>query len=80
MTESRLTKLPVGKTARVTRIEGSGAVRQRLLEMGLVRGASVRFVRVAPLGDPIEIQLRGSHLSLRREDADRILVTQEAPG
>lgn len=55
----------------------SPAGRQRLQEMGLIRGAPVQFVRVAPLGDPIEIKVRGYHLSLRRQEAEAVIVDAE---
>ncbi len=49
-------------------------VRQRLLEMGLTKGITIKVVRVAPLGDPIEIELRGYHLSLRRKEAEAVMI------
>lgn len=54
----------------------SGDLRRRLLEMGFVSGTEVRIVRVAPLADPIEVVLHGYHLSLRRSEAETILVTR----
>ncbi len=53
------------------------SLRQRLLEMGLTKGSTIEFVRVAPLGDPIEIEIRGYRLSLRKEEAASILVAKE---
>lgn len=53
------------------------SIRQRLLEMGLTKGSTVEFVRVAPLADPIEIQVRGYRLSLRKQEAENILVAKE---
>jgi ferrous iron transport protein A len=76
MAAEPLSQLGPGQTGRVVRIEGSGTVRQRLQEMGLTRGASIRFVRAAPLGDPIEIHVRGYHLSLRRAEAEAVWVEQ----
>ena len=67
--------LPIGTTARVTGVSGSGAIARRLLEMGVVPGAPVRVIKAAPLGDPIEIRVRGYHLALRRTEARTILVT-----
>lgn len=58
--------LKVGETARVARISGEGALKQRLLDMGLTKGVELRVIKVAPLGDPIEISVRGYELSLRR--------------
>lgn len=69
-----LTVLPHGAVARVAAIEGSGACIQRLMEMGVVPGASISIVRSAPLGDPLQICLRNYHLALRSVDAERIKV------
>ena len=77
MTECLLTELTAGQSARVRRIEGAPAVRLRLQEMGLVRGTLLQFVRVAPLGDPIEIRVRGYSLSLRRQEADAVIVERQ---
>lgn len=72
-----LSRLNPGERATIHHISGGGsAARQRLLELGLVRGTAVEFVRTAPLGDPIEIRLRGYHLSLRREEAEAVLVVK----
>jgi ferrous iron transport protein A len=78
MAECTLTELAPGESGRIRRIEAQGAVRQRLQEMGLIRGTSIQFVRAAPLGDPIEIRLRGYHLSLRRQEADAVILEREA--
>jgi ferrous iron transport protein A len=75
MPELTLSALAPGETARVIRIEGSA--RQRLQEMGLIRGTTVQFIRAAPLGDPIEIRVRGYHLSLRRQEAEAVVVERE---
>jgi ferrous iron transport protein A len=72
MPELTLSGLAPGETARVVRVEG--AARQRLQEMGLIRGTVVQFVRAAPLGDPIEVRVRGYHLSLRRQEAEAVVV------
>ncbi len=69
-----LSALPVGAAAIIKAIQGSAATRQRLMELGLVVGTPIEMVRCAPLGDPIEIKIRGSHLTLRRHEADQILV------
>ncbi len=70
-----LDELPVGAWARVARVKGEGAIARRLMEMGVVPGALVRFVKAAPLGDPLEIRVRGYHLALRRSEAQTIIVT-----
>jgi Fe2+ transport system protein FeoA len=77
-----LADLPAGASARVERVEGSPAVVQRLQEMGLTPGVTVEVVRFAPLGDPMEIRLRGYLLSLRRGDARgvRLDARRPAPG
>jgi len=75
-----LDALPRGVEARVLRMEGSGPVAKRLMEMGIVPGAPVSVVRSAPLGDPIEIRVRGYHLALRRSEARTITVTSDAKG
>jgi ferrous iron transport protein A len=74
MPECSLSQLLPGQSARVLRLTGEAAARQRLQELGLVRGTSVQFVRAAPLGDPIEIRVRGYSLSLRRQEADAVIV------
>lgn len=67
-----LNDLPIGKSGRITAVGGEGPLRLRLLDMGLIPRTVVQVVKVAPLGDPIEILLRGYSLTLRREDASRI--------
>lgn len=74
MMPQKLSELVVGARARVARITVPGGARQRLLEMGLTPGAEFTLVRFAPLGDPLEIRLRGYHLSLRRQEAELIEV------
>jgi ferrous iron transport protein A len=69
-----LTSLSVGGGGMVSEINVPPAVRARLMEMGLIIGTPVELVRFAPLGDPVEIKVRGYHLSLRRHEAEQILV------
>ncbi|MDO4270823.1 MAG: ferrous iron transport protein A [Eubacteriales bacterium] len=69
-----LRNTPCGSTVTVRKIEGEGAVRRRIMDMGLTRGAEVFVRKVAPLGDPIEVTVRGYELSLRKADAEKILV------
>ncbi len=69
-----LREIPVGGTARVVRIHGEGAVKRRIMDMGITRGVEIRVRKVAPLGDPIEITVRGYELSLRKADAESIEV------
>ena len=69
-----LTALAVGASGVVARINVPAADRPRLMEMGLLNGTPVELVRFAPMGDPVEIRLRGYHLSLRRHEADQIWI------
>ena len=69
---SRLDELAVGAAGVVDGIDGDGAMFVRLLEMGFVPGTHVEVVKRAPFGDPLELQVRGYHVSLRREEARRI--------
>lgn len=69
-----LTSLAAGSAAAVVAINLPPADQPRLMEMGLLVGTTVELVRFAPLGDPVEIKVRGYHLSLRKHEADRILV------
>ena len=69
-----LAHLEVGSTAKITDITGETAISQRLLEMGVIPGTTVRVVKSAPFGDPLEIRVRNSHFALRRSEANSILV------
>ncbi|MFN2252294.1 MAG: ferrous iron transport protein A [Anaerolineae bacterium] len=73
--ETTLDQIPVGGEADVVRVGGHKAVKRRLMEMGLVRGERVRVQRVAPLGDPIELRVKGYDLALRRSEASAIVVS-----
>ena len=70
--------MAVGETAQVVRLHGTGALKRRVMDMGVTRGATIYIRKVAPLGDPIEITVRGYELSLRKEDADIIEVTESS--
>jgi ferrous iron transport protein A len=74
MTSQPLTALKIGAAGTVSEIKLRPDQRGRLLEMGLLVGTSVQLVRFAPLGDPVEIKVRGYHLTLRRHDAEQIWV------
>ena len=65
---------PVGKTVKVVRLHGEGAVRRRIMDMVLTKGERITIRKIAPLGDPIEITVRGYELSIRKADADMIEV------
>ena len=69
-----LKQVKIGGTAKVVKIHGEGALKRRIMDMGLTKGVEVRVRKVAPLGDPIEITVRGYELSLRKEDAETIEV------
>ena len=73
---SSLADVALGHTATVREVSGARAFRRRLLEMGLVPGVAVRVVTVAPLGDPIQIEVRGGQWSIRKIEAAQIAVTK----
>ena len=69
-----LREVPVGSRAKVVRIYGEGAVKRRIMDMGITKGVEISVRKVAPLCDPIEITVRGYELSLRKADAESIEV------
>ena len=69
-----LRTVKVGNTVHVTKISGSGAIKRRIMDMGITKGAELYIRKVAPLGDPVEVTVRGYELSLRKSDADMIEV------
>lgn len=69
-----LSHLQPGDEAKVLRVLAQGPIQQRLLEMGFIRGVHLKIEKLAPLGDPMELVIKGYHLSLRREEGDCILV------
>ena len=70
-----LTNMPIGESAKVTAVNGDNQITRRLMEMGVVPGASVRMVKSAPFGDPLEVRVRGYHLAMRKSEADQIEVS-----
>ncbi len=64
----------VGETVKVVRINGSGAIKRRIMDMGITKGVEIYVRKVAPLGDPVEINLRGYELSLRKADAEMVEI------
>ncbi|MDL2237139.1 ferrous iron transport protein A [Christensenellaceae bacterium OttesenSCG-928-K19] len=72
--ELSLKDTPVGSSVKVKRVSGEGAVKRRIMDMGITKGTDVYVRKLAPLGDPIEITVRGYELSLRGEDAKNIIV------
>lgn len=75
-----LAHLAVGRTARVTQVAARGGLRQRLLEMGLTIGQEVVVEGVAPLGDPLRVRVRGYSLTLRKNEAEAVLVEEDGNG
>ena len=71
---NNLKEVPIGGKARVVKIHGEGAVKRRIMDMGITKGVEIHVRKVAPLGDPIEITVRGYELSLRKADAESIEV------
>lgn len=69
-----LREVPVGSTVKVVKLHGEGAVKRRIMDMGITKGAQVSVRKVAPLGDPIELTVRGYELSLRKADAEMVEV------
>jgi ferrous iron transport protein A len=74
MQNKTLRQIKVGHTAKIAKVSGEGALKRRIQEMGLIKGTEVYVRKVAPLGDPIEVSVRGYELSLRKSDADLIEV------
>jgi Fe2+ transport system protein FeoA len=75
-----LDRLPIGERAIIAAVRGEGALRDRLLDMGLTPGTQVMMRKVAPMGDPMELHLRGYELTLRRSDAQNIDIEREEHG
>lgn len=74
ITMKTLRQAKVGDTVKVVKLHGEGAVKRRIMDMGLTRGVEVHIRKVAPLGDPIEVTVRGYELSLRKADAEMVEV------
>ena len=71
-----LKQAKIGETVKVVRLHGEGAVKRRIMDMGLTKGTEVYVRKVAPLGDPVEVTVRGYELSLRKADAEMVEVTE----
>ena len=69
-----LREAKIGETVKVTKLTGEGALKRRIMDMGITRGVDVYIRKVAPLGDPVEVTVRGYELSLRKSDAEMIEV------
>ncbi len=77
MSATPLDSLNEGEQGRITGLNGAPDVRRRLMEMGLTPGTLLRVVRFAPLGDPIDVEVRGYHLSLRKHEARQVLLLKQ---
>ncbi len=73
-----LNKLKVGQSGVITAVGGEGALRLRLLDMGLIPKTRIKVQKIAPMGDPMELHIRGYELTLRMEDAEKIEVEEDA--
>ena len=69
-----LKQATVGETVKVVKLHGEGAIKRRIMDMGLTKGVEVYVRKVAPLGDPVEVTVRGYELSLRKADAEMVVV------
>ena len=69
-----LKEIPCGESVKVTQLTGEGAVKRRIMDMGITKGIDIFVRKTAPLGDPVEVTVRGYELSLRKADAEMILV------
>ncbi len=74
MENGNLKNLEPGQKAKIAKISGTSSIKRRIMDMGLVPGAEIEMERYAPLGDPVEIKLKGYHLSLRKEEAENIVI------
>ena len=66
----------IGETVKVQKLAGTGAIKRRLMDMGITKGVEIYLRKVAPLGDPLEVTLRGYELSLRKSEAENVLVEE----
>ena len=69
-----LKDVKIGETVRVTKVGGEGALKRRIMDMGITKGVSIKVMKAAPLGDPVEITVRGYELTLRKADCEKIEV------
>ena len=69
-----LREVKVGETVKVLKLEGEGAVKRRIMDMGITKGVEIYVRKVAPLGDPVEVTVRGYELSLRKADAGMVVI------
>ena len=69
-----LNEVPVGGVCTVTKLNGTGKLRRRIMDMGITKGVEIKVVKIAPLGDPLELNVRGYELSIRKNEAESIEV------
>ena len=69
-----LNEVPVGDVCTVTKLNGTGKLRRRIMDMGITKGVEIKVVKIAPLGDPMELNVRGYELSIRKNEAESIEV------
>ncbi|MEW6104527.1 MAG: ferrous iron transport protein A [bacterium] len=74
MADRPLKELLPGQKGKITNVTGSGSIHRRILDMGIVKGSEIEMERIAPLGDPVEVRIKGYHLSLRKEEAANIFI------
>lgn len=72
-----LKDLKVGESGRITKVGTTGALKQRFMDMGITKGTEVKIIKVAPMGDPIELEIRGYNLSVRKADAEKIEMAED---
>ena len=72
-----LSEIKIGQNAKVVKLYGEGAVRRRIMDMGITKGTAIKIRKTAPLGDPIEVTVRGYELTIRKADAEMIEVPTE---
>ena len=77
MKEVKLNDMGPGDSGRISKISGAGTSKKRLMDMGLVRGSEIKVIRTAPLGDPVEFEIKGYSLTLRKQDAEAVFVEVE---
>ncbi len=74
MSDVKLSEVTVGSSVKISYINAKGYLRSRLMDMGLVKGEILKIIRVAPLGDPIDIEVKGYDLSLRKKECEKVIV------
>lgn len=74
-----LKDVKVGETVKVVKIHGEGAIKRRIMDMGITKGTDIYLRKVAPLGDPVELYLRGYELSIRKADAEMVEILERRP-